>query len=152
MKYATQTGLFHFYKVELKHMSPKQFLELATPLTVTDDIFDEKLYKRDKLVKVRANLVRELEQRPLEMTVDVDTGEVITHRGRNIAFSAYQLNIKKIPVFVKYVRYVEEQRGKKKKVKIIEEKVPKNVKLRRSEKEYNVRYRKKRKNIRWVHD
>jgi len=148
MKYMTQTSLGHYGREELRRMTPKKFLDLSQAMTIKDDFLDEKSYSRSNLAEMRKDLVLELEQKPLEMTVDSKTGEVITSHGRNIAFAAHQLGIKKIPVFVKYINITK--RTKKTLTYSTVDAIPELI-LRKPTKKTGFSRTKKHKKERWVY-
>jgi hypothetical protein len=86
-------------------MPPHHFLKLALPKDTGENILDSSVYDQQSLQNLTHRLRHSLDIDPPSLEVDIDTNEVVNHSGRHRALTAYNLQLKKIPVLLYYVRY-----------------------------------------------
>ena len=127
MKFVSLPRLDDYDNSELVLMSPKRFLELSMKRKIKKSRFDESAYDQKSLKNLRMRIENELEIDPPTLRVESKTGRVIDHSGRHRAFTAYDLGIKKIPVFVTYIEYNVSKLGQIDRVELPLQKIPKHL-------------------------
>lgn len=98
---------------KLIYMNPKEYIDLSLPQKPGKSKYDPEQYEHSSLSNLSKRMKHHLDIDAPSFTVSTETGAIVGHSGRHRAFTAYQLGIPKIPVYLYYKKgpyYIEQLR------------------------------------------